>query len=481
MKKTNRYIGIMALSLVYAACKVPKLAEKPTVKDLPTSFDSIGNVTDKEDTVNIAKIKWQQYFTDPNLTALIDTALQNNQEINIIKQEIEISQNEIQARKGEYLPFVNAKAGAGIEKVGRYTELGALEDNVDIMDGRKMPDPMTDYGLALNANWEIDIWKKLHNSTKAALENYLASVEGKNFAVTNLVAEIASSYYELLGLDNQLKILDKNIEIQSHALEVVKVEKMASRTTELAVKKFEAELLKTKSLQYGIQQHIVETENRINYLLGRYPVHITREDTTFYNPLPSIVHVGIPAQMLANRPDIREVEHELEAAQLNVTVAKAQFYPSLDLSAAVGYSAFNPKYLFYTPKSLIYSLAGDLVAPLVNKKAIKAAYANANAKQIQVVYNYQKTLVNAYVEVINQMSKIKNLQNTYEMQHSQVDLLTQSIDISNDLFTSSRADYIEVLMTQRDALESTFDLIETEVSQRIAQVKIYQALGGGWN
>ncbi|PZP52077.1 MAG: RND transporter [Pseudopedobacter saltans] len=481
MHKKKIYIAIVIFSILYTACKVPKLAEKPSVNALPTNFDSTDTLANSQDTINIAKIKWDQYFTDPNLVALIDTALRNNQELNILRQEIDMSQNEIQERKGEYLPFVGAKVGAGVEKVGRYTELGALEDNVDIMEGRKMPDPMTDYGLSLNARWEIDIWKKLHNATKAAIENYMASVEGKNFAVTNLIGEIASSYYELLGLDNQQKILDQNIAIQANALEVVKAEMMATKTTQLAVKKFEAELLKTKSLQFGIQQRIVETENRINYLLGRYPVHITRVDSTFYSPLPSIVHIGIPKQMLDNRPDIRQAEHELQASQLNVAVAKAQFYPSLDLSAAVGYSAFNPKYLFYTPKSLIYSLAGDLVAPLVNKNAIKAQYANANAKQIQAVYNYQRTLVNAYVEVVNQMNKINNLQNTYQMQHSQVDLLTQSIDISNDLFKSSRADYIEVLTTQRDALESTFDLIETEVAQRLAQIKIYQALGGGWN
>jgi len=479
MYNNKKYIGLAVLCLTYAACKVPKLAEKPLVKALPTTFDSVQAA--ENDTTNIAKVKWNQYFTDANLTALIDTALQNNQEVNILKQEIDMSQNEIQARKGEYLPFVGAKVGAGAEKVGRYTELGALEDNIDIMEGRKMPDPMTDYGLSLNARWEVDIWKKLHNSTKAAVEHYLASVEGKNFAVTNLIGEIASSYYELLGLDNQQKILQQNIDIQTRALEVVKAEMMATRTTQLAVKKFEAELLKTKSLQYAIQQRVVETENRINFLLGRYPTHITRDDASFYSPLPEIVHTGIPAQLLDNRPDIREAQHDLAATQLNVAVAKAQFYPSLDLSAAVGYSAFNPKYLFYTPKSLIYSLAGDLVAPLINKNAIKSAYANANAQQIQAVYNYQKTVINAYVEVVNQMNKINNLQKTYDMQHAQVDLLNQSIGISNDLFTSSKADYIEVLMTQRDALESTFDLIETEVGQRVAQVKIYQALGGGWN
>jgi outer membrane protein TolC len=171
---------------------------------------------------------------------------------------------------------------------------------------------------------------------------------------------------------------------------------------------------------------------------------------------------------------------ELAASRLDVQVAKAQFYPSLGITAAVGYNAFNPAYLLRTPESILYSLAGELVAPLVNRNAIKAAYLNANAKQIQAVYNYERTIINAYVEVANQLSKIGNLAKSYDLKTKQVEALTQSIDISNDLFKSARADYMEVLLTQRDALESKFELIETKKEQMIATVRIYQALGGGW-
>jgi outer membrane protein TolC len=128
----------------------------------------------------------------------------------------------------------------------------------------------------------------------------------------------------------------------------------------------------------------------------------------------------------------------------------------------------------------LYSLAGELVAPLVNKNAIKATYYTANAKQIQAVYNYERTILNAYVEVANQLAKIGNLEKSYDLKTKQVQALTQSIDISNDLFKSARADYMEVLMTQRDALESKFELIETQKQRLNAMVDIYHALGGGW-
>jgi multidrug efflux system outer membrane protein len=473
--KIYTYLGIACIAFIYAACKVPALVQKTENKTVPSGYNN------SPDTVNTATMKWRAYFTDPNLLALIDTALKNNQELNITLQEIEITRNEIQASKGEYLPFVGLKAGAGVDKAARYTNIGAMEKNTEIKPGKEMPEPLPDFLLGAYATWEVDIWHKLHNAKKAAVARYLSTIEGKNFVVTNLIAEIANSYYELVALDKQLDIVKQNIEIQTNALEIVKLQKEATRVTELAVRKFEAEVLNTKSMQYDIQQKITETENRINFLLGRYPQPIPRNDQAFDNVITNAIHAGIPSQLLANRPDIKQAELELAAAKLDVQVAKAQFYPSLGISAAVGYQAFNPTYLLKTPESILFSLAGDLVAPLVNKNAIKATYYNASAKQIQAVYNYERTIVNAYMEVANQLSKLGNLEKSYDLKSKQVEALTQSITISNDLFKSARADYMEVLMTQRDALESKFELVETKKQQLNAMVNIYQALGGGWN
>ena len=247
------------------------------------------------------------------------------------------------------------------------------------------------------------------------------------------------------------------------------------------MRKFEAEVFSTRSLQYDIQQKITETENRINFLTGRFPAPVPRNDAAFDSAVPEDVQAGIPSQLLANRPDIKQAELELAAARLDVKVAKARFYPSVGISASIGYQAFNPAYFVKTPESLLYSLAGDLVAPLVNRNAIKATYSNANAKQVQAVFNYERTILNAYIEVANQLAKIGNLQKSYALKTKQVEALTQSIAISNDLFKSARADYMEVLMTQRDALESRFELVETQQQQMNARVNIYQALGGGWN
>lgn len=467
-------LGIAGMSLMYTSCIGPSLVKKEN-KAVPESYNG------SKDSVNIAKTKWKDFFTDPNLVVLIDSALSRNQELNIMLQEINIAKQDVRAKKGAYLPFFGIGAGAGVDKVGLYTSQGASDAANDITPGQKVPEVLPNYLIGVNASWEVDIWKKLRNAKKAAAFKYLASIEGKNFMVTNLIAEIASSYYELMALDNQLEIIQQNIAIYNNSLDIVKLEKQSARVTELAVRRFEAEVLKNQSRQYYIKQQIVETENRINFLVGRFPQPVIRSSAGFTElASDTIIRAGIPSQLLENRPDIKQAEREMTAARLDIKAAKAEFYPSLRITAGGGYGAFNPAYLIKTPQSLLFSLAGDLVAPLINRNAIKANYYSATSKQVQAVYNYERAILRAHIEVVNQLSKISNLQKSYDMKSQQVKALTESIDISTVLFKSARADYMEVLLTQRDALESKFELVETKMQQLNARVNIYRALGGGW-
>ncbi|MCF6404904.1 TolC family protein [Chitinophaga filiformis] len=472
--RKKRWAGALGACLVVAGCKVPKIIAPPGAKPVPATYSN------SQDTTNMSAVQWREFFKDKDLVNLIDTALKNNQELAITLQEIEIARNDIRSRQALLLPSVGVRAGAGLEKVGRYTSQGAGDASTEITPGKEVPDPLADFTIGAYANWEVDIWNKLHNSKKAAVTRFLATVEGRNFVLTNLIGEIANSYYELLALDNQLTIVRQNIDLQKNALEIVKVQKEASRVTELAVKKFEAEVLKSQSLEYDILQRIRETENRVNFLLGRYPQEIFRDKSNFLSIMPPMVSTGIPSQLLANRPDIKQAELELAAAKLDVKVARAEFYPSLGITAGVGFQAFKPSYLFRLPESLLYSAAADLAAPLINKNAIRAEFNSANARQLQALYNYERTILNAFLEVSTQLSNINNLKKSYELKSQQVDALTRSIDISNDLFKSARADYLEVLLTQRDALETKLELIETQKEQLNAVVNIYRNLGGGW-
>ena len=468
------YPLVLAVMLT-ASCKVPAINQSTEKKSVPVAYDA------NTDSTNSSAIQWRTFFTDKYLVDLIDTAIKNNQELNITLQEIEISRNEIRFRQAPLAPSVTGRLGAGVEKVGKYTSQGAGDASAEITPGKIVPEALGDFTAAVYANWELDIWKKLRNAKKAAITRYLSTVAGRNFVITNLVAEVASSYYELLALDNQLDIVKQNIALQNNALGLVKVQKEAARVTELAVQKFQAEVLKSQSMEYDIRQQIRETENRINFLLARFPQPIARPSSGLLMMQPAEVHTGIPSPLLANRPDIKQAELDLEAAKLDVKVARAEFYPSVGISAAIGLQAFKPSYLVKFPESLLYSIAGDLAAPLINRTAIKAEFKNANARQIQAMYNYERNILNAFLEVSTELSRIENLGKQYDLMSKQVDALNQSIDISNTLFTSARADYLEVLLTQRDALESKLELVETRKQQMNAVVHMYRDLGGGWN
>ena len=214
--------------------------------------------------------------------------------------------------------------------------------------------------------------------------------------------------------------------------------------------------------------------------MGRFSKPIVRDKSLFAAQLPTQINAGIPSQLLRNRPDIKKAEFELMASKQNVKSAKAAFYPSFNINGSIGFQAFNTAFLFTSPKSIAYNLLGSLVTPLINRSAIEAQFKNAKANQLEAMYNYQKAILNGYVEVSNELSNINNLENIHTLKTDEVKALNYSIEISIDLFKSGRATYFEVLMTQRTALQSRIELITTKKRQYNATVNIYKALGGGW-
>ncbi len=472
--KLHQFIVPIFICLAVISCKTPAVTTMTENKTVPESY------LKSKDTTNMAAILSKNFFKDKYLKDLIEIALKNNQELLITLQDIEIAKNDIRIKKGMLLPSVGVRAGAGIDKVGTYTSQGAGDSSAEITPGNRVPEDLQNYNAALYAHWEVDIWKKLRNSKKAAISRYLSTIEGKNFVITNLISEVANSYYELLALDSQKEVVKQNIELQKNALEIVKIQKEAAKATELGVQKFQAEVLDSQNTEFEISQKIKETENRINFLLGRFPQEINRDKTDFLSLIPAKVSSGIPSQLLANRPDIKQAELELAASKLDVKIARAEFYPSLDISAAIGLNAFKPSYFLKFPESIIYSLAGDIAAPLINRNAIKAEFLSANSRQLQSIYNYERTILNAYIEVSTQLSKINNLEKSYDLKSQQVSALKKSIEVSNDLFKSNRVDYFEVLLTQRDALQSTLELVETKKQLLNAVISVYRDLGGGW-
>lgn len=475
----NKYTTflIIFIALFATNCKIVETTTPTVWRSMPASYKTA------KDTLNIASQNWKNYFKDSTLNSLIDSALYNNLDLAIALQRIEMSRAQVRFAKGLPLPFVSAVASAGQRRFGKYTMdgIGNFDTNfsTNLDENQRIPEHLPDYYLGLQATWEVDIWQKLKNIKKSTLARYLASIEGRNFVQTSLVAEIAMIYYELLALDNELEIIQQTIILQESALEVIRTQKQAGRANELAVQQFEALLLNSKSLEFEIRQLIIQFENRMNVLLGRYPQPISRNKSTFFQMMPAQVTTGIPTQLLRNRPDIRQIEYEVIATGADVYAARAAFYPSLNIVANVGLQTFNPRFLF-SPASLAYNALGGLAAPLLNRSALKARLGVAKASQLEALYQYQKTILTAYTEVANQLANIENLEQIVSLKNQEVQVLTEAIETSFILFRTGRATYLEVIFTQTNALQTKISLAEVKKRQYQNMVALYKALGGGW-
>ncbi len=443
-------------------------------KEIPGGFQN------QKSSTSIASINWRDYFADDLLLQLLDTAIANNLDLQMAMQRIEKSRASINLANGALLPRVGLNIGGSVRRFGLYTMDGAGNSSTYITPGQIVPTNLPDIYLGLQASWEIDIWGKLHNQRKSAVAKYLSSIEGTNFVISNLVADTAIHYNSLLALDNELDIIRMTIRKQNEALEVIKLQKEAGRANELAVQQFKAQMLNTQALEKTVLQQVTVTENRINLLLGRYPQPIQRSKEVLFKTMPRQIASGVPSQLLANRPDIREAEFQIEASKFDVKAAKAAFLPNFNITAAFGFQAFNPEFLFTTPASIAYSVMGTLVAPLINKNALEAQFTTAKANQLTAMYKYQQTILNAYVEVANELANIQNLQQSNALKKQQSDVLTQAVETSKELYKYARATYLEVLIAQQSALQSNLELIDVIKQQRIATINIYKALGGGW-
>lgn len=465
----------LLLVVIAMSCKSSKVASQPvSLKPLPASFGEV------KDSSSIVKIDWKSFFSDATLVGLIDTALKNNLDLLVASQRIEMARANVRSSKGLLLPTVNAYLSAGQSKYGLYTMDGAGNITTDITPGQIVPIHLPDYYTGLQTSLELDVWGKLRNKKRAAMARYLASVEGRNWVVTQLVAEIATTYYELLALDSELEIVRETIKLQENALEIINVQKRAASVNELAVEQFEAQLLASKSMEIELLQSIVENENRINLLMGGFPKPVLRNKELFAKEMPDQVKVGIPSDLLKNRPDIQEAAYELIASKADLKAAKAAFYPSFNINGALGLQAFNTAFLFTTPESMAYRLFGSLTAPLINRSAIEASFRTAKANQVEAMYTYQKTVINAYVEVYNEIVKLRNLKQIHDLKDKEVKVLSKSTGTSTQLFRTGNATYLEVLLAQRNALVSKTQLVDVKKRQFDAQINIYKALGGGW-
>jgi len=426
------------------------------------------------DTLTDGAIRWQQFFTDTVLVDLIETALANNYDLLTAIQRVEQARANYAVSQGAILPSLSLVGSANIGNVNQNMVGNADQD-------QRMNNIREEYFVGLQSSWEADLWGKLRNQKKAAYARLLASEKGKPLVTTAIVAEIARLYYELLAVDNELEVVRKNIDFQEIALEIINIQKMGGRATELAVQQFTAQLLSTKALEKEKQQRIIELETQINLLMGRYPQPIIRNRDISELPLPPTIREGVPSTLLLNRPDIQQAELELVAAEADLQAARAAFLPSINISPYAGFNALKPSLLFQTPESLAAGALGSITAPIFNKKRIRATFNRSVAERAEAYYSYQKSIINGYGEVVNNIRGIDNLEEVYALKEEEVEVLLDAVSTSNVLFTSGYASYLEVITAQKSVLEAELELANIKKGIFHSVIGLYKALGGGWS
>ncbi|HCL05288.1 MAG TPA: RND transporter [Chitinophagaceae bacterium] len=468
---------LMASILVMLGCTVPKSTQSFKALALPGTYQG------SKDTSRLVNMNWQTFFQDTALLDLVEEALQNNFDLQKALQRISMAKAQMNIAANARLPMLEAVASAGFTKYGKYTidGVGNFDTNLspNISKEQRIPVITPDLFLGLKSTWELDVWGKLNDRKKAAFAKVLASEKERQWLVTQLVAQVADMYYELIALDSEMEILQKNIYLQEDALSVVRIQKAGGRANELAVQQFEAQLYNTKSFLAVIKQSIVKTENQLNQLLGRLPQPVKRKGSVFNLKTGSAVKTGVPSDLLLNRPDIRAAELKLMAAGAELSASRKSFLPSFNITPYLGFHSFNAAQMI-TPGSIAYGLMGSMTGPVWNRGRLKGMLKEAEAQRAETWYEYQQTLLKAFQEVTTSMGAVINNEEVYELKKKQALTLESAVVTARELYVTGYASYLEVITAQQGSLESQLQSVLTYKTLLQSQIDLYRSLGGGW-
>ncbi len=427
--------------------------------------DGLYGINATGDSSNIAIKPWQEVFAEPILQNLIQEGLNNNPDLQIAVQRVMEAEAYFSQSKAALLPSISAKG------TGTYIR----NPESVYPDG---PRDVKNFQLGAEASWEIDIWGKLRSSKRSAYANLLASDAGRKAVETRLVANIATAYYSLAGLDAKLAITKETVKNNINLVETIKVLKESGRVTGAAVVQSEAARYAAEVTIPDLEQQIRETENALCLLLGRIPGTVERGNIDEQS-LSTALNTGIPVQLLDNRPDVMQAEFAVMSAFETTNSARAYFYPALTLTASTGFAATDLNKLL-DPKSFAANLIGGLTQPLFNKRINATRLKVAQAQQEEALINFRNSLLNAGQEVQNALGSYETSAQKITLRQLQLDALVKSVDYTKELLTYGSATYTEVLNAQTSLLSAQLSSVNDRLQQLNSVVTLYRALGGGW-
>lgn len=449
-----------------SSCMVRKEYERPN-----TIVDEKLFRTDMlpADSTNIANVSWKEIFTDPILQRHINKALENNLDIRIAVQSITSAEAYLKQSKAAYQPTLAVGPNYTFQTQSINTQFG------QIIGERRY---VNQFDITATIGWEADLWGKLKAQEKAQLATYFGTVAAHKAVKSDLVASVASSYYQLLTYDEQKKIIQETIEIREKNLETTKALKVAGTLTEVAVQQSEALVLNAQSLLIDIDTQIQLLENTMSLLMGE-PSHTIERSTLESQNIPIDLKLGYPAQLLANRPDVMRAEYNLMNAFELTNSAKAQFYPTLRLTGSGGLQSVDIDHLF-SVNSLFANVVAGLAQPILNRRTIKTNYEVSLANQETAYLNFRKAVLTAGKEVSDAI-RVFSVQDSYiDLKERELNAYKNSVEYSQELVNYGMANYLEVLNASVNSLNAELNISNARYSKMRAAVDLYQALGGGW-
>ena len=465
MKKHTLYrlFILGAVPLLLASCFAAKEYERPEeiIDETYYRTDAI-----EQDSTNMAVVSWREMFSDPVLQQHIDTALVNNIDIRIALQQILAAQAYFKQGKAGYFPTLNGTAQYTHQELSSNSQFGGLFSSLD------------QYELSGSLSWEADIWGKIRSNERAYQAQYLQTVEAHKGVKTQLVAMVASNYFQLLALDEQLRVTEETIKTRESSLETTKALKEAGNVTGAGVKQTEAQLYTAQALRIDLINQIRLLENSFSILLGKQPGTIERNDLE-QQKITTSLKTGVPAQLLSNRPDVKASEFALINAFELTNVARSNFYPSLTLSATGGFQGLEFDQLF-NANSLFATLIGGLTQPIFNGRKIRTQYEVSQAQQEQAKLQFKLSLLKASQEVSDALYTYDASTEKLEIKRKEFDSYSIATEYSEELLDNGLVNYLEVLTARENALNSSLDVINTRLAQLQSVVDLYEALGGGW-
>lgn len=462
--KPYKIVFLFAISMLMQSCFTAKTYTREEIKTDNYYRSEIASA----DTTSMATMTWDKVFTDPILQGHIKTALQNNYDIRIAMQTIAAAEATMKQGKAGYFPSLSVGADWTHQELSKNTQFGALLSSRSV----------DQYQFAGNLSWEADIWGKIRSNKRATNASYLQSVAASQAVKSQLIAEVATNYYQLMALDAQVKLAEETLTNRNKSIETIIALKDAGNVNEVGVKQTEAQKYATEIIISDLRNAIVLVENTLSILLGEAPQKIAR--STFEDQvLPANVSTGVAAALLRNRPDIIAAEYNLISDFEMTNVARSSFYPSLTITASGGFQSIDLKEWF-SANSFFANVITGLTQPVFNQRQIRTRYEVAKANQQRSYLEFEQALLNAGREVSDALAQYNNETNKISIREKQVGALKSAADYSDELLTYGMVSYLEVLTAKDNALNTELNLIDNKYQKFNAVIQLYRALGGGW-